>query len=226
MLDFLWKSELFHARLKWLQQFVVQEQKKSTRCIFTHATIHARVPLCQPFIAETELFMKLHSILWCTPALPDHTHIHKHTHGCKCVFWLWKSCLYSFVVSGPRINQITAMAAASPPPAPLTAPSPAHGYRPSRGPGSAGGGPVQSAGCRCCSRSGSVSPKCPRCQKTRHITAGVTLKPTERNVNPWTHHAASHMTLRGRVMSKYSSITPSVAVDTQKCIVYVAIIRI
>lgn len=53
--------------------------------------------------------------------LRSRTHISAnttHTHGCKCVFWLWKSCLYSFVVSGPGINQITAMAAASPHPPP------------------------------------------------------------------------------------------------------------
>lgn len=139
-----------------------------------------------------------------TPYLVTHpstrSHIHKHTHGCKCVFWRWKSCLYSFVVSGLRINQITAMAAASPPPPP---PHSCSSNRPpplqlvDTGPAGAQvaleGAPAQSAGCRCCSRLGCVSPKRPRCQETRHITAGVTLKPTERNENPWTPRAASHM---------------------------------
>ena len=70
--------------------------------------------------------MKPHSTT--APPLPDHTHTHPpthtHTHGCKCVFWLWKSCLYSFVVSGLTMNQITVMAAASRPSPPPPPPPP------------------------------------------------------------------------------------------------------
>lgn len=53
-------------------------------------------------------------------------------------------------------------------------------------------------------QSGSVSPKRPWCQEARHITARVTLKPTERNAGPWTHHVAPRRQ----------------EVDTLECIVY------
>lgn len=67
-----------------------------------------------------------------------------------------------------------------------------------------GGPPFSRAGCRCCSPSGSVSPKRPWCQEDRQITAGVTLKPTERE-NAWLHG---------------SCIPARQEVDTLKCIVY------
>ena len=40
---------------------------------------------------------------------PTHTHTHTHTHTNMqiCPMAIWKSRLYSFVVAGPRINEIT-----------------------------------------------------------------------------------------------------------------------
>lgn len=108
-----------------------------------HVVLH--IHTCNNLYFCVSLSLLKLSCLWnytlsCDPPL------HPIAHGCKCVFWRWKSCLYSFVVSGLRINQITAMVAAPPPPPPHSCssnclPSPARGYWPSRGPGSAGGGP-------------------------------------------------------------------------------------
>lgn len=62
--------------------------------MYGHTTVYSHMQqfilLCQPFIAETELFMKLNSILWSTPLLPDHTHIHKHTRMQMCLLAMKK----------------------------------------------------------------------------------------------------------------------------------------
>lgn len=169
-----------------------------------------------------------------TPYLVTHpstrSHIHKHTHGCKCVFWRWKSCLYSFVVSGLRINQITAMAAASPPPhlltpAPLTAPppSPARGYWPSRGPGSAGGGPRSVSRLQMLLSIGLCVPQTSPMpgDQTHYCRSDI-----KTNREEWKPLNAPCSQSHVRIMSKHNSIMPSVAVDTQKCIVYVTIMQI
>lgn len=202
---FLWKSELF----PWFCS--------------TSRLQYDSVPLCHPWVSEPGLFVKLPSVLRSTPSLPDPQ---TRTWMQMCLLAMKKlSVLICRLGPGDKSDHGDGVCLARSP-LPFHPPSPTRGCWPSRGSGSAGGGLVQSAGCRCCSQSGSVSPKRPQRQKTKHITVGVTLKPTERNINPWTHHAASHMTPLLEIWVNTALLFLRPAADAEKCIVCVAVIRI